>query len=273
MTRLPTGYLPFALLFLFALAGPAGQTLAQSDRELREENQRLQTQVRDLQAELAAARDQLADLRKQIEELRQQLAASSAARSAASQPRPAPEPEKVSIDESVPNASPRALLRAIKSDFDEKMKGKDPSHTGRKERLIYLQQLEPWIAGVNRQFRAPIEWHVELLQPETKLVIASASVQMLDVQAVDPVTGTLLGPPLTVEAPRSMVDRLRRVYDREGELPALVLKGVLEPRVMVNETMLTPGPFDADRFIGPLAEFAYAVRIKSLAVPEPPKAE
>ena len=102
-----------ACLAAMVVLAPVSSAVAQSDRDLRDENQRLTTEVKQLTRELEAAKGRIQELQRQVESLRTALAT---VRRSSPQRSPAPlEEEALTIDESVPNASPRALLRALKA--------------------------------------------------------------------------------------------------------------------------------------------------------------
>jgi hypothetical protein len=268
-----------AMLILLAAAPATGS--AQSDHELRQENQRLATQVRDLQAELAAARAQMTEMQKQIDQLRVQLADTiDSLKAAARQPAPAPtplpgappaKPEVVTIDESIPNASPRALLNALSESYREALGGlpigDDITRDGRKNRSLYLQRVEQWAAAASRHFRAQIEWTVMVT---TAPPLPAGTI--VEVQAVDPQTRVRLGRPFRLDIARHQMERLRLLEDL-GKLDLLLLRGIVEPRIVISRDLEYAGPFDAGRYIGPFAEFGFSINIKSVTgvrEPEPP---
>ena len=49
-----------------------------------------------------------------------------------------------------------------------------------------------------------------------------------------------------------------------GKVDVLALRGILLPKVGLNEALAAPGPFDKGRFIGPYAEFAFIIDVDSL---------
>ncbi|MHC4218466.1 MAG: hypothetical protein ACYSU7_08420 [Planctomycetota bacterium] len=242
-------------LFLLAAAGTA---TAQSDADLRRENQRLRTEASDLQRELDAARNRIEQLEREVEKLRQLLAA---APSPSSPPAPIAK-EKVSIDESVPHASPRAMVRALKEGYLAAMLDLDPGQPNTRAREAYLRELSRWARRVNREMKSPILWHVRI----TERVAAPLDIPALEVRAVDPKTNAVLGDPFPVTLPRATVRRLRQLEDR-GQLDVLVLRGVLMPEVMVNPQRDERGLFDKPLFVGPFAEFRFVVEASSLNPP------
>ncbi len=249
-----------ACLAAMAVLAPVSAAVAQSDRDLRDENQRLTTQVKHLTRELDAAKGRIQDLQRQIETLRTALAAahrSSPPRS----PTPLKE-EALTIDESVPNASPRALLMALKASYDTTFADLDQGERGSSERTIYLRAVDRWVASANRDFRIKVTWHVRVLDAQT----TGAGRLELKVQAVDPKTKTELGDPFVIALQRSVARRFRQLQQRDLA-NALVLKGTLHPQVVFNRQRQDVGPFDNPRFIGPYAELHLTVDASSLLPP------
>ena len=66
MLNLPNPGIPRIALTALAVLSMTGPSWAQSDRDLRQENQSLQTQVRELQRDLAAARASIAELQRRL---------------------------------------------------------------------------------------------------------------------------------------------------------------------------------------------------------------
>lgn len=260
----PAAQIAVACLLLAWVPTPAA---AQSQNELRLENQRLRTQVADLEVELEAAREEIADLRAEIERLQKSLDERGQTAPAAppSAPQPAPE-EEVTIDESKPDASPRALLAAVIADYREETAElelgtgpDDPVRTG------YLRRLNRWVAGINRQYRVPIEWHVRIVDPAVRIGRA----YRLRLRAVDPKTDVQLGDPFDAMLSSSLASRLREHEQRMGLDDVMILKGVLLPGVLINEERTEAGAFDNPRFVGPFVEFEFTVQAQTiLPVPE-----
>ncbi|MEE9131134.1 MAG: hypothetical protein V3T84_14030 [Phycisphaerales bacterium] len=248
-----------ACLAAMAVLAPVSSAVAQSDRDLRDENQRLTTEVKQLTRELDAAKGQIQSLQRQVESLRTALA--TLRRS--SQPRsPAPlEEEALTIDESVPNASPRALLTALKASYDKTFADQDQGEPGTRERTIYLNTVDRWAASANRDFRTKITWHVRVLTVQTM-----RRGPEVKVQAVDPKTKTELGDPFVITLQRSVARRFEQLQQRDLA-DVLVLKGTLHPQVVFDPQRDVVGPFDNPRFIGPYAELSLTVDASSLLPP------
>lgn len=250
-------------LLIIALAAAAavargGTALAQSDRDLREENQRLQTQVNDLQRELDAARARIADMERELQALMRRLGGTSA-------PPPAAAPEeRVTIDESVPNASPRALFQAVRESYADATRdmelGDFDSTAGSRQRAAYLRAVDSWAKRIQREMRSSVVWSVETIEDQ------GADEGGLRVIAVDPETKVALGDPFNVRLSSAIRHKLDAIRHR-GQSTELVLKGVLVPQVNVNPNRIEPGPFDNPPLIGPFAEFNFVVTANSLTPP------
>jgi hypothetical protein len=239
---------------------------AQSQNELRRENERLRAEMADLRVELEAARQEITDLKAEVDRLRALLDAAGQAPPAKASPMPEPQ---VTIDESSPDASPRALLKAIIEAYQEETAdlnmGTGPDDP---DRIGYLRRLNRWVAGVNREYRLPVEWHVRILEP----AVRAGRNYRLRLQAVDPKTGVHLGDPFDAILSGSLASRLREHEERYGLDEQLLLKGVILPRVAVNEQRTEPGTFDNPRFVGPFVEFDFIVQAQTI-LPAPEETE
>jgi hypothetical protein len=259
----PICFILFALAGAFWLSQPAN---AQSESDLRKDNESLRNELRNAQLELDSANKRIRELEAQIDQLRAALAAGGGSRPAT--PLPDLPEEPVSIDESVANASPRALFNALKASYAEAVKNQKSgtAKPGDKERGLYLRTVEQWTERVNRELKDKINWHVRI---DETMRDPSTSQHLARLIAVDPKTGTELGDGFVVRIDRPTAMRLQRV-ERYADVSVLVLSGVLQPQVKVNAERSEPGPFDKD-LIGPFAEFGFAVEVMSLVPPEKEK--
>lgn len=250
--------LPLLGLLLATLAISTAQ--AQSDQELRQENQRLRTENEDLKRELEAAKTQLERLGREIEALRQGLqsgggtglgtggAGTGSGRLPSLTP---PPPPPVSIDESKPNASPRAMQKAIQESHDRAIDGVALGVEGDRDHTNYLRTVARWVAGANREFRTPVEWHVRI-----RSVQRLRNGFQMSLIAVDPKHhDTELGDTFTITLP---ANRARRLDDSSLH-KVLVLKGTLMPAVQFNREREQPGPFNNPPLLGPFVEFGFTV--------------
>ncbi len=250
-----------ACLAAMALLAPVSSAIAQSDRDLRDENQRLTTEVKQLTRELDAAKGRIQELQRQVEILRTALA--TARRSSPPRSTAPLKEEAVTIDESVPNASPRALLTALKASYDKTFADQDQGEPGTRERTKYLRAVDRWAASADREFRTKVAWHVRVLNAQTTRRGLGLEVK---VQAVDPKTKTELGDPFVIALQRSVARRFEQLQQRD-EADVLVLKGTLHPQIVFNRQRQDVGPFDNPRFIGPYAELRLTVDASSLLPP------
>jgi len=245
---------PFRRLALFAIpavlvAVSAPGTAAQSDNELRRENQALQARVTELERELQAARDRIKQLETVIEEMRK-----SGGSSTTRPPSVQPEPEKVSIDESKQDASPRALLAAMQKDMQQDLAGIEIGAEGSRERDNYMRALDRWVTGAAREFRIPVEWHVKILDRKD----ADRTRYLVRMQAVDPVHNTKLGDPFDAIIPISRaggVDDVTSTY---------VIRGTVVPDIRINPQRAEQGTFDVPKLVGPYAEFFFGVEVNTI---------
>ncbi len=259
MLMLPNFPIPFLALTAAVVLSTAGPASAQSDRDLRDENQSLQTKVRELQRELDAANASIAELQRRLQQ---------SGRPAAD-PAAQPEADRVTIDESRADASPRALLRAISESYAEATRdlevGDFNSTIGTRTRATYVRAVESWANRIRREMRFPVEWHIRLL-PLAEQRHEQAGIR---VRAVDPKTDVTLGDPFIVRLNKALRRKLNRLEQR-GSIKVLVLKGVLVPEATLNPQRIDPGAFNNPRLIGPFAEFEFTVEASSLIPPPKP---
>lgn len=231
------------------------QALAQeSDAELRRENQRLQTQVRDLETDLKAARDRIDELEEDVQRLRRQLA--SARKPSTLPPLPT---DEVSIDESDPAASPRALINAVQANYGEALGELEAGSPGDSENAVYIRELRSWVAVANRQFQSRIKWHVRVED-----MVAGRRAYEITAIAVDPKTGAKLGAPFSFITSRTLARRMEEIRQRGKLDEPLVLTGVVRPNIAINSERRQRGPFDHPHFLGPYAEMTVGVEAQSV---------
>jgi hypothetical protein len=246
---------PFLTVFALTIViGPlVGRSFAQSPSELRRENERLKTQVAELEREVAQKQTEIDRLQAENAQLRAGGAAQGRA------PLPPLEPEEVSIDETKPAASPRALLAAAVTGYRAVTKDLVLESEG-PERLTYQRAVEKWAKRAAREYRMPVEWHVRVVGP----VESSGRGYSIRLQAVDPKTDTLLGDPFEGLLTKTEQARLaQRERTLSGDV--FVMKGTAMPEIVYEPERTAAGPFDNPRFIGPFAEFTLVVDVQSIA--------
>jgi hypothetical protein len=265
---------PILALALLAAGLAAAPARAQAQGDLRRENQSLRAQLDELQKELEAARKEIADLRAENERLRGQLAAGGAGPAAPTTPPPL-EPGPVSIDETNPRSSPRALLNHVVLSYQKEMMGlptgSEPSHP---DRSNYLRALDQWIQRTSRDLHGRVEWRIRATE---ELAVLGEGFG-LKTEAIDPETGTVLGDPFLTFVSKQLATRMERMGTPIEKGSVFVLKGTVAPRIMKNPTREVAGAFDNPRFIGPFAEYGMTVVADALIDParmparRPPKA-
>jgi hypothetical protein len=254
--------LALAMLSAMFVALPAR---AQSESDLRRQNQELTSRVRDLEAELEAARKQHDALQKRIAALEAQLAAARTSGGAGSGVIAPLEEEPTTLDESKPGASPRAVFKALVESYAKAVGELPMGAPNDRDRIAYLRRLEKWEPAAEREMRSIIEWHVRALEPR---MVDGGRGRFVTFVAVDPVTDTRLGDPFDVALTRPLATRLADLESR-GDLGVLVLKGTLVTNVRINPARQSRGSFDSPRFIGPFAEFEFTVEPASITPVKP----
>jgi len=264
MTSRNRNMTPWIVALIGLLSAAGAPAVAQSDSALRRENDALRAQVNDLEAELKAARQRIKELQATVARLEATIERmESGGNGRTDTP---PEPEQVSIDESEPDASPRALLNALQEDYQQALADMETGAANSRQRNVYLRAVERWVRAVNRKYRGQIQWHVTV-QDVAAGPRGSAGLTLV---AVDPKYGTQLGDPFpAVVENRTLVRRLdRMVQNNELIGRTMVVRGVLEPNLRVNPNRETQGTFNNPPFIGPFAEFAMRIDVTALLTPE-----
>lgn len=236
------------VLFAFIAATPAH---AQSDSELRRENQRLRTQVDELKKELEAALERIAALQ---EQMRQRRAGGNTRL-----PSDQPEEEKVSIDESEPMASPRALLKALQASYTERFAELEMGEAREsRERDNYLQSVVRWGRQAERKFKRPVQWHLRFEEIERQI----KGGYVIRAHAVDPEYGTTLGSSFRVMLPRARTS----VIEKHGMGATYAVRGTLTPYIGVNDERQETGPFNSPPLVGAFAELDLVLDIQTVQV-------
>ncbi|MGI9014570.1 MAG: FtsB family cell division protein [Phycisphaerales bacterium] len=234
--------------------------VAQSDNELRQENAQLRARVAELQRELDAATQRLADLEAQIQAMR---SGSNAQRNPVDGTQPAME-EKVSVDESKMDASPRALDKAVIKSYEDAVAGLPIGNAvTSRERQRYLSTVQRWTQRGNREFRINVTWNIEIIEVGNKTDKGFA----MWVVAVDPVYGTQLGE----RFPAFLPDNRKSVVETHGLDATYAVRGLILPQLTVNPARVEQGPFNTPILVGPFAEWAFGLDIQTAVLAEPAK--
>ena len=243
------------ILLIAAISLTSQPAWSQNNEDLRSENQQLRSQLNQVTSELQAAQDRIAELEAQLVALERALAA------ARGETIEDPSSDETTIDESEPSASPRALYRALQKDYQQALQDLEPGQVGDRDRTNYMRVLNRWRAGAARQFRAQVQWHVQVEEE-----FATRSGYDLRLRAVDPVTHVPLGAPFSVSLARTLARHYETLRDNR-QIDTYVLRGTLQPQITVNPQRPEAGPFDNPPLIGPFAEFGFTVEPRSLAAP------
>lgn len=251
------------LILVLALTwlGPISVASAQSEHETRREVERLRSENESLRQQLDDLTQRLADLEAENARLARSVKALAGGSGGSDvvppPPPPPPAPEQVSIDESKPNASPRALRKGLEAAY-AKFAADGPD--AESESSAFFRDATRWVKRINRDFTAPIEWTVRI-----KDARQNRGAFVLTVQAIDPVHETTFGDPFTVKLPAARVRRLMALEDR-GELDRVFLKGVIYPELAVDRRRSgTSNAFGQEPLIGPYVVFRYRVDAQSIA--------
>jgi hypothetical protein len=248
MSAMSRHILPVLAALFLASAGSL-QAAAQSEQEVQQENQRLRDEVARLEQELQSANERIDALTREIETLRAAGASGGGATP--------PAEERISIDETQPNASPRALLNGVKASYEEAVADLDIGDSnGSRERVAYVQAVERWSSSAEREFRSNVEWMVKVVEMRE----AGRNEIALRLQAIDPQYGTELGEPFVAALPRSRAQSLQE----HGADATYQIRGTLVPNVMVDPTMESAAPFRESAFVGPFAEVTFSVDINTM---------
>lgn len=264
--------IPLVSLFAFCMCicwpGFTQIAGAQSDADLRRENQRLTAENENLTRELEAARERIALLEREVGRLARALHEAGRGDVVDVDETPEKPAGPGSIDPDDPSASPRTLLAALKSSYGEAMGEMSYGRPGSREWNLYMRGLSQWRNRVNRELRAPIEWHVRVVDAQP----TSAGYAMR-LAVIDPKNQEQHGEAFTIVIPRAQARRYEFLASRD-EVGIFVLRGTLTPEVRINESRATSGPFDNPTLIGPFAEFGFSIESRSfMPVEEKPDEE
>jgi hypothetical protein len=240
-----------AVLAAAAAAGFAPSSFAQSESDLRRENEVLRARVQDLERELEAARARITALEAELQRLR----APGAPGTPGGGTTP-PAPPALTVDKEDPKASPLGLYNLLAESYTEAMDGMDIGLSpDSRERQVFIKALERWAAGVDRQLRSPIEWRVRVTK-----VAAARRDYAVEAQAIDPKTSAPIGDPFEIALSKARARHL----EQHGLDATYMLRGNVRPSVRINPDRADIGPFDSPKLIGPFAEFFCVIDVTSL---------
>jgi hypothetical protein len=234
------------LLAFVSFVAPHSPAAAQSDADLRREVQRLELENAELKERLRRAEDRIKQLEAQIQSM--QTSGGTGATPA--------EEEQVSIDETQPLASPRAIVAALRASYETAMDGMEMGEPDSRERTRYRGALERWSVASEREMRGTIEWRVAVAEVKPH---ANGKDFVVVMQAVDPKYGTKLGKPFEALLPGNRTRNLEGGTDGQWEL-----KGRLTTDIILDERITGEGAFENAMYLGSFAELRYAVEVITL---------
>lgn len=214
-----------------------------------------------------AAAQQIAALEARVQELEEALARAEArvaeleAALAAAQGGAAPGEPGLTLPADKPTASPDAALVALKASYADTFK--DRSFATDAEKADYNKTLRSWLAAQEREFRGHVEWVCTVSNRE----VLTNGDQFLTVEVIDPDTGDLWSRPFVLEIPRRQGGALARL---DLSRP-LVVGGIFQLDLTVNENRPEEGMFNDPPFVGAFVEYGYNFRLQSISQYVPPR--
>ena len=241
---------------LFAALTPQDASPAEFRREL--EQLRAENDALRRQNEVLLAR--VADLERRLGEA---LAAQPPATGASPPPPPPPGPPAGVPDRPAetptdtlpddPLAAPDAMLAHLRRAYREAF-GHLPRTTAR-QRQEYAERVRRWITDVSNEARGTPTWLVRLSRPQQ---VAGRRFEAMMV-VLDRRTLAPIGQPFLVDVPAGVVDRLN-----DARFDAWDLTVLFAAAPTFDPERAEPGPLDHPRFVGPYAEFGYALDWRGL---------
>jgi hypothetical protein len=224
-----------------AQTSPAQPPAERPDSEPRDDPAALRQRIRELERELAEAQRRIADLERFIREL---------------DPPDPTDPGEPQIDLQVvePLASPDALLAHLRVQYEHFADEHGPFETER-ERNAYLLRLRRWVATMNQRYRGTVDWTCRVAARQR---LADGDT-FLDLVVLDD-EGRALSERFVVVVPSRMRAAAERLVVNEGAR----VRGVMRPKVRLNEDRQTAGAFDIPPFIGAFVEYDFEVQMTSL---------
>ncbi len=276
---------PAVVMVVLATLLAAPFAAAQSPGDLRRENERLRQLVDELQAEVSRLRTQLTEAEAAVAALQARI---TELESAGAEPDGSPkdrslmpggnpsgetedEPAVVTVDESRPEGSPRAVRAEARRRWASGPGRLDlGQEAASPQRINYLRVLESWTREQDRTWRLEVDWIVEPMGEGA----TGPSGTTWTMQARDPVTDARIGEPFAAHARSGIVRSLEReraqTLARGESATRLRLVGTVVVRFTVDPTRREPGPFDRGRALAPFLNFEFGVEASRMAVAPPP---
>jgi len=267
---------------LALLVTAATPVVAQSQGDLRRANEQLRQEVEELRAQVERLQSQLREAEAAGAGLRERIAElEAAAATAAGEPETtpgdpadstAPDEDRpvITIDETRPDASPRAVRAEARRRWEAGPGSLElGADAASPQRINYLRVLEPWVREQERTWRLPVRWVVEPTGPGR----TDRSGTTWTMQARDPITDAVIGRPFEVHARRSVVRGLEREIARAADegrpTDRLQLFGDTVVRFTIDPRRREPGTFDRPPLLAPFLTFEFGVEANDLSVPRP----
>lgn len=253
------------LLLLVLLASPRATAQAESPADLRRENDNLRNRVSQLEAANKKLDEEATRLRERVSQLESQLARLQAEntklrnRDADAPADSAPAPESTGGEPQAnlpddPLACPPSLLRALKTKYEEEF---DDRAITPETRSDYIKDVRRWALDMKREFRDRITWTVEIdpagVPGDEKIPV---KLRVVDPDSRDAYHADPVAIDLGYRNTRRIMSEPNQRY--------WVLEGVFFADPNVNPNRDRPGALDYPPFIGPFAEFAYGLSVRSV---------
>jgi outer membrane murein-binding lipoprotein Lpp len=250
-------------LALMALASP-GAVAQNSDSAaaLRRENDQLRERVSQLEARIKQLERDNEALKVEVSRLR---AAGTPAQPGTPATPGAPGTVPVTTDVlpaegQEPLASPDALLAALVADYTTHFADRTFDDN---TRSLQIQEVRRWTRDAERAFKGNIEWVIRI----DKENLPPSATEPIPFWIIDPASGKLLhARPVRSVLPVRIASRILESADT----PVWDVRGQLAARPTVNAERAERGMLDFPPFIGPYAEFAYDLTVRT-AVPREQK--
>lgn len=247
-------------LALMALASPgAAAQNSDSAAALRRENDQLRERVSQLEARIKQLERDNESLKVEVARLR--------AAGTPTKPATPGAPGTVPVTTDVlpaegqePLASPDALFGALVAHYTTHFADRSFDDTTRSQQI---QEVRRWTRDAERAFKGNVEWVIRI---DKENLPPSAS-EPIPFWVIDPASGKLLHPrPVRSVLPVRIASRILE----NADTPVWDVRGQLAATPTVNAERAERGMLDFPPFIGPYAEFAYDLTVRT-AVPREQK--
>ncbi|HVZ95123.1 MAG TPA: hypothetical protein VG797_11505 [Phycisphaerales bacterium] len=237
-----------AALALVVLSAPASfaQQGAQSEADLRRENDQLKQQLQESQKRVQTLQAEVERLRKMIAakpsgEQSPQGTNGGGGSAPAGENKDAFEPPPAD-----PLASPASMFVAVVKSYETELTPL-PRET-KAEQARFTAEAKKWAAKTTRDIRGRAEWTVD----SVKVLADARGEREVEFRVISPATGKAYGPPVTVKMRADLAQKLAN-QPPEGRWK---IAGMASAAPKVKPEYERPGAFDApQKFVGPCVEF------------------